>query len=323
MHERNLIKKAFWIGVALISVCILFLIFSYLLFVRAPSGNTYPITITIESGQGVGQIAKQLEAAKIVRSASATQHLLISSGIEKRLSAGVYIFNEPLNAFVVVKRIINRDFGYTPVKITIPEGTNSKRLTSIISAKLPEVDVVLFEKLAREKEGYLFPDTYFFAPFATSTEVIERMTTFFKIFTNGIEEKVAASGKTFDEIITVASILEGEVQTEQDRKMVADIIYRRLAMNMPLQVDATLAYERGKTSAELTLKDLRTDSPYNTYTRRGLPPTPISNPGLDSMWAALEPIPNPYLFYLSDKDGITHFSKTHDEHVKLKAKYLR
>jgi UPF0755 protein len=121
----------------------------------------------------------------------------------------------------------------------------------------------------------------------------------------------------------MASILEAEVQTDADRAMVADLLWRRLEMGMALQVDCTLGYVLHKTSAELTLADLKADNPYNTYVYRGLPPTPISNPGAKSIEAALRPMANEHLFYLSDKDGITHFAETYEEHLANKKKYLR
>jgi UPF0755 protein len=172
-------------------------------------------------------------------------------------------------------------------------------------------------------EGYLFPDTYFFPPMASDQDIIEKMKETFDKKVSPYMEEIKNSGRSLGEIVTLASILEEEVQTTEDRKLVADLLLRRMAMHMPLQVDATLTYEIGKGSLELSTKDLKKDSPYNTYTRRGLPPTPISNPGLDTILAALHPTLNDYLFYLSDKDGITHFAKTHAEHVTNKAKYLK
>lgn len=121
----------------------------------------------------------------------------------------------------------------------------------------------------------------------------------------------------------MASILEGEVRTFEDRKIVSDLLWRRIKIGMPLQVDATFSYINQKTTAELTLNDLKIDSPYNTYKYRGLPPTPISNPGMETLLAAAKPTANVYVFFLNDKDGTSHFSKTYAEHLKLKNKYLK
>lgn len=323
MHKSSLIKKIAIGLVVVVCLAVLGLLTFFMFVVRAPRGATYPVRITVESGQGAQSIARELFENRIVRQSKFTQSLIVGRGGEKSIQAGTYVFKGPMNVFNVAEKIASGDFGYIPVKVTVPEGTSSKKLAVIINSKFPQIATSTFESLAREQEGYLFPETYFFAPEVTEQEIINRMGVIFKRKIGSIDEQIKSSGKTLSEILTIASILEGEVQTAEDRGMVADLLERRMKIGMPLQVDTTLVYATGKTSATLTLKDLRTDGPYNTYTNKGLPPTPINNPGLDSILAVLNPIPNEYLFYLSDKDGITRFSKTHDEHVKLKAKYLR
>ncbi len=323
MHKSSLVKKIVIGLVVLTCLAVLSLLSFYLFVVRAPNAVIYPVRIMVENGQGAQSIAQELFENKLVRQSKFTQNLIVSRGGEKSIQAGIYIFKEPMNVFKVAEKIASGDFGYVPVKVTIPEGTNSKRLAILVNGKFPHIATSSFEMLAREQEGYLFPETYFFSPEATEQEILERMAVIFKRKIATIQDQIDASGKTLSEILTIASILEGEVQTAEDRAMVADLLERRMKIGMPLQVDTTLVYATGKTSATLTLKDLRTNGPYNTYTNKGLPPTPINNPGLDSILAVLNPIPNEYLFYLSDKDGITRFSKTHDEHVKLKQKYLR
>jgi UPF0755 protein len=323
MHNSSIIRKIAITLLSLIALGLITLVCVYLFIIRAPFGTVYPVKITIENGQGVQSIANELYENGIVQSRKLTQNLIVSSGGEKKIPAGMYIFEQPLSMFGVAQKITSGDFDYVPVKITIPEGTNSKRLASIVNSKFPHIATSTFQDLAREKEGYLFPETYFFNPEATPEEIIERMSYIFEAKISSLQEQIQQSGKSLQEILILASILEGEVQTTEDRGMVADLLNRRIKIGMPLQVDTTLGYILGKTSAELTLKDLQIDSPYNTYANKGLPPAPISNPGLNSIEAVLHPIPNQYIFYLSDKDGITRFSKTHDEHVRLKQKYLR
>jgi UPF0755 protein len=138
-----------------------------------------------------------------------------------------------------------------------------------------------------------------------------------------LQEDLRRSGKSEQDMVTMASILEGEVRTEEDRRLVSGILWKRIEKGMYLQVDATFSYLIGKGSAELTMTDLSLDSPYNTYRHKGLPPGPINNPGLDAMRAAINPEASPYYFYLSDKDGNTHYAKTFDEHKDNKAKYLK
>ncbi len=326
-QQRSLVNRTIW-AVALLVVLFCALLASlYAYVIRPPSSLDAfargPAVVTVESGQSAMGIARELKQLGLVRSARAAQSLIILRGGERSIQAGIYMFDAPQDIFTVAERVTRGDFGYTAVKLTVPEGTSSKKLAELVAEKFPHIDQAAFELLAKQKEGYLFPETYFFAPIATSDMIIAQMSKTFESEAKKLQEDILKSGRTLSEIIIMASILEGEVQTEEDRRMVADLLYRRIAAGMPLQVDTTLAYVTGKTSAELTTADLRLDDPFNTYVNKGMPPTPISNPGLDTIKAVLDPLPNPYVFYLSDKDGITRFSITHDEHVRAKNKYLR
>jgi len=160
-------------------------------------------------------------------------------------------------------------------------------------------------------EGYLFPDTYLFLPFAETEQIIGTMTDNFK-------KKAGDVGK---DIVIMASLIEKEVPDIGDRKIVSGILWKRLKLGMALQVDAVFPYITGK--QKVLSDDLKIDSPYNTYLHKGLPPGPISNPGLDAVEAAKNPQETSYLYYLSGKDGKTHFAKTFAEHLKNKEKYLR
>jgi UPF0755 protein len=120
----------------------------------------------------------------------------------------------------------------------------------------------------------------------------------------------------------MASILEGEARLLETRRIVAGILWKRISLGMPLQVDTTFKYELGKTTFDLTTEDLKADSAYNSYTRLGLPPTPVSNPGIESILAAVTPIKTNYLYFLTDKKGEMHYATTHEGHVANKFKYL-
>ena len=175
---------------------------------------------------------------------------------------------------------------------------------------------------AKSLEGYLFPDTYIFQTNTGVYTVIEAMQANYNRKIATVEDKIKASGKTESDIIKMASIVEEEGRTTETRQIVAGILWKRLALSMPLQVDSSFKYINGKTTATLTTADLKIDSPYNTYLYKGLPPTPICNPGLDSIIAVLSPIKTDYLYFLTDKDGVMHYAKTFDEHVANKQKYL-
>ena len=138
-----------------------------------------------------------------------------------------------------------------------------------------------------------------------------------------LETKISAQSLSLDEIIVLASIIEREANTPESKHLVSGILQNRLAEGMYLQVDASLEYVLDKPLSELTPEDLKIDSPYNTYLYKGLPPTPIGNPGLESIMAVLEPAQSDYFFYITDTDGEFYYAKNFEEHRKNVAKYLR
>jgi len=203
-------------------------------------------------------------------------------------------------------------FPLVSLKITIPEGYNTRDIAGKFKV-FANFDKENFLKLTPQNEGYLFPDTYFFTGRENEAEII-------RIMRNNFQNK-AGSVKT--EILIMASMLEREARTIKDKKIIAGILWKRLNNDMLLQVDATLNYLNNKTSLEMTKDDLKFDSPYNTYLYKGLPPTPICNPGLESIEAASQPTETEYWYYLSDKKGNIHYAKTFEEHKANKMRYLR
>jgi UPF0755 protein len=289
------------------------------------------IIVTIDRGQSLVSISKELQKEGVIDSPFLFRILVTTLGHENSIPAGFYQFSDGkkrpyISLHEVVRRLTTGDSGFKAVKLTIPEGLNIMQIATKVHTEIPSISEDDFASSSRLYEGYLFPDTYFFMPYATSGEIIAKMQSTFnqKVLQNdAFNTAVASSGHSLSDIVKMASILEGEVQTLEDRKIVSDLLWRRIKNGMPLQVDSTFSYINQKTSAELTLSDLKIDSLYNTYKYRGLPPTPISNPGLDTLIAAAEPTPNKYVFFLSDKDGVSHFSKTYAEHLRLKNQYLK
>ncbi len=172
--------------------------------------------------------------------------------------------------------------------------------------------------LKKAEEGYLFPDTYYFYSYSTNDEILTEFNK--KFYEQTFKYLTRVPNKS--EII-VASILEREARDPEDMKIIAGIYQNRLKINMPLQVDATVLYGKGAWKSRTLYSDLKHDSDYNTYLNTGLPIGPISNPGLNSLKAAMNPGVNDYLYYLTGKDGKMYYSKTYEEHLKYKKKYLR
>lgn len=322
LNGDNKKRGNFWLPVFFLAIIISIAWYGYRL--TTPSVFFVPNTlIEIPEGASLSSISKILEQNSIIRSPLYFSILVTHLGKEKSIPSGVYLFNKPENIFTVAERFAKGDHGVETVKITLPEGLTIKEMSEILTKQLHGFDAEQFSALAKEREGYLFPDTYFFFTTATSGEVYAALAENFKKKTQALHASTTREGKDWAKIITMASIIEGEAVTPSDRRIISGILYARLKSGMRLGVDAPFVYIMGKGSLELTVTDLATSSPYNTYRNPGLPPTPINNPGLDAIEAALYPSSTPYLYYLSDKEGKMHYAKTFEEHKLNKAKYLR
>jgi UPF0755 protein len=186
------------------------------------------------------------------------------------------------------------------VKVTFPEGYTNVEMADLLSKKLRVFDRELFLKTAKDKEGYLFPDTYNFFQDESIASILEKMNSNFKKKTSTLANDIKKSGHTLDHIVIMASIVELEAK-KSDSPTIAGILWKRENLGMPLQVDADKA----------------------TYTDIGLPAHPLANPGLSAIEATLNPEDTAYLYYLHDKNGIVHYARTYEEHKRNIQKYLK
>lgn len=277
------------------------------------------VDITIEEGMTLHDIVELLKEKRVVQSSLYLQFVLSQVFADKFAQAGTYRFDTPLTTLEVASIITNGTSSSPLLKITFPEGFSIKNIQNFLPSDMSVPDI----ESMRTLEGHLFPDTYFISKNATFNEIttIMQETMSEKLFS--ISDRIKESTLTQEEIIILASLVEREAKDVQSKRMVAGILQNRLALHMPLQVDAAFMYILNKTSIELTQDDLLVDSPYNTYSRIGLPPTPISNPGMESILAVLEPIQSDFLYYLTAQDGTFYYAKTFEEHKKNKEQYLR
>lgn len=208
------------------------------------------------------------------------------------------------------------------ITITIPEGYTVRQMGEVFE-KAGLFKKEEFVVLAQNEEGFLFPDTYKFFKITTPEKLMAKMKNNFESKVKEFLPEIERQKKSLRDIITIASIIEKEVHNTDDRVLVSGILWKRISEGIGLQVDASLNYILGKTSAELTQDDLKTDSPYNTYKYKGLPKGPISNPGLGAIKSAIYPEKSPYLFYLSDDNGQTHYARNFEEHKENKRRYLQ
>lgn len=254
--------------------------------------------VSIREGAGLQEIAHDLEDARLVRSTFWFRTFAIVFGGERGMKAGEYFFEEPVSAPVLAWRIFRGDHRIETVKITIPEGFTNAKIAALFDGRFPFFDGRLFNLEA--PQGYLFPDTYFVPVTATASSTVKVMHENFirKIFS--VTSEIEKSGKTLEDIIRMASLIEGEANNQTDRELVSAVLWKRLAIGMPLQVDVDK----------------------KTYEFQGLPKVPINNPGLLAIKAALAPTSTPYLYYLTGQDGKMHYAKTFEEHKQNIAKYL-
>lgn len=260
----------------------------------------FPINTIIEIPEGatLSQTAEFLSEKSIVSSVfwfKAEMFLLYGHGGVK---AGNYVFDKPKTLLGVVEKLAKGRFGLTLTKITVPEGMTKSQIAKLLSAKFPLFDESTFLELATE--GYLFPDTYSFFQDVKAKAVIGRMQEVFGFRTGPLRKEAELENKDFVNIVVIASLLEEEVQTKEDMKIVAGIIYKRLSIDMPLQID----------------------SASSTYVYKGLPRAPISNPGLESLDAAMHPSETDFLYYLSDRSGKIYYAKDFDGHQTNRERYL-
>lgn len=298
-------------------------ILTYLVLFSPPTNFPTGHYVKIEKGSTTAEIAKELKENSIIRSASLFKVAINSIFRNGKIISGYYYFPERESLFKVVNKMVNGTFGYVPHRITIPEGTSNAEIANLIARKISNFNKKEFLEKTKDLEGQLFPDTYFIAPVESTDEIIAKMNDNFKRQILPLDLEIKKSGFTLNEVLTIASLIEEETMTAEDRRLVSGVIRKRLAAKMPLQLDASFQYFLNKNTFELTKKDLRTDSPYNTYVYKGLPPGPITNPGLDSMEAALKPTLSNYWYYLSDKDSKIHYAETYAEHKKNISIYLK
>lgn len=299
----------------------------------------------IEKGEDSRIISLNLEKADLIRWSPIFRTYVHLKGVANKIQAGSYLLSPSMNIIEITEKLVKGDV--IKEKITIIEGWDLRDIALYFeergmfasgefweTAGLPATttkaeDFSLNFEFLKEKpknislEGYLFPDTYEIKPDDSLEDIIEKMLNNFDKKISPYKDMISGSGKTLFEIITMASLIEKEVKTKEDKELVSGILWKRLKNSMPLQVDATVGYILGEKKLRISIEESQIDSPYNTYKYRGLPLGPISNPGLDSILAAISLKESPFWYYLSKPNGETVFSKTLGEHEAAIEEYLR
>lgn len=330
--------KAF-IGVGAFALII---VLAFMLTSNKQKETTLPfkeLDFVIEKGSNAKTVSMNLKEEGLRQSANQFKAFMAKEGYAEKIQAGTFRLNSEMSDEEICK-IITTPVKKKSKKITIKEGwanqdiidylskemNFSKEKLSTIFAhpqKLDKDRFTFLKKLAEDDtlEGYLFPETYEVYLDATEEAVTEKLLSQFeKVYQNTIQGQMGE--KPLREIITMASLIEGEAKLDEERSLIASVFYNRLKKNMKLESCATVQYALGEHKERLLFKDLEIESPYNTYKYEGLPKGPIGNPGLKSIEAALNPQESPYLFFTYNFDGTgTHtFTKTLAEHNKATQK---
>jgi UPF0755 protein len=300
-------------------------------FLTQPVASTpgKPVTITVKQGMTSDKIAELLYQQGMIRSVKVFQTIARMQGLENSLQAGEYVFTQDMS----VKKIVNMlSLGKTTsMQITIPEGYTIEQIAKLLGEKglgdsakfkaaaqkyAPYEYMASHPNVGYTVEGYAFPDTYQIGKETGEEKFLQIMVEHFdEKVTPEMREKAAAKGLSMRQLIILASLVEKEAQLEKDRPVIAGVFLNRLKDNMPLQSCATIQYILGYPKAELSVKDTEIASPYNTYQHTGLPPGPIANPGMAAIQAVINSTPTEYLYFVADKNGEHHFSKTYEEHL--------
>lgn len=287
------------------------------------SQNKAPTIFVVKNGEGVREISNNLKSNGLIRDPIIFFLITKVRNLDKQIQAGDFRLNPSMSAQDVATALTH---GTLDIWTTIPEGLRAEEIANILKTKIPSYNSSWNSELDNN-EGYLFPDTYLIPREANISLIISLMKNNFAVKYAEVEN-TKTTNLTDAQTLVVASIIEREAIFDEDRPIVASVIMNRLGLGMALQIDPTVQYALGYQTdtkkwwkKELTFDDLKIDSPYNTYKNVGLPPTPISNPGLSAIKAALAPSNTDYLYYYSDSKGHLHFAKTLAGHQANIQKY--
>lgn len=275
------------------------------------SNDAKSVDFLIPKGSSVSIIGKNLEKAGLIKNATVFKFYVQISNSQNKIQAGEFELSPNLSLSQIITELKK---GPKEIWVTIPEGLRREEVATKFASILNKDQKFISEflQLTTDKEGYLFPDTYLFPRSATAVQIVNKLTT---TFNQKVEDV------TYRQLI-MASMLERETFADTEKPIVAGILYKRLENDWPLQVDATLQYVKGNWEPIYSI-DKEIKSAFNTYKNLGLPPSPIANPGLSSILAAISPEESDYWYYIHDNDAKIHFAKTLEEHNINIDKYLK
>ena len=293
------------------------------------------INVKIREGLSTAEIAERLAEKNIIDSSLRFRLLARFYGYDDKFRPGAYIFSANMSDEEVFQKLLTGEKKF--VRFTVPEGFGVKEIAErLYNLDLADKDEFLkaaenfepYDYMRKRKnvffaaEGFLFPDTYNVESDIDINEILELMAANFDDrLTPTMRTQAEKMGLSVYDLITLASLVEREVRYPEDRPIVAQVLLKRLKLNMPLQTDATLQYLMDTPKEDVSIEDTQIDSPFNTYQHTGLPPGPIANPGMASITAVLHPAETDYLYFVADRQGHNHYAHTYEEHLNLVNQY--
>ena len=287
--------------------------------------------ITIEKGMSLNSVSNLLLENEIIVNQNIFKLKVITRGLASKIPTGRFLINGKISDAILIDLIFNK--GPIKLKLTIPEGSQSKNLFKDINTLLnTDYDfnkyfnsteiLEQYQVDASSLEGYLYPDTYYLYHDSSPEEIIDiLLSEFWKKFDENLQDRANQLGFSVHEVVTLASIIEGEAMLDSERSTISSVYHNRLKINMKLQADPTIQYIIPGPPKTLSNRDLRIKSDYNTYQNYGLPPGPINNPGIASIKAALYPEDTNFLFFVAQGDGSHAFTTNEKDHEEAKRIY--
>jgi UPF0755 protein len=313
------------------SIALSFLIILSTAFLSVNNREIEAKTISISKGMSLNSVINLLHENNLIVNKNVLKAKILIRGLASKVPTGTFLIEGKVSDAILIDSIFNK--GPIKLKLTIPEGTSAKKIFESINLLLKtdhRFDNLFTEKNILNKynisgsslEGYLYPNTYFFFNDTSPADIVDTLLSQFWIeFDQKLLNRANELGLSVHEVVTLASIIEGEAMLDSERSTISSVYHNRLKINMKLQADPTIQYIIKGPPKTLSTRDLRIKSPYNTYQNYGLPPGPINNPGIQSIKAALYPLETDYLFFVAQGDGSHKFTTNERDHEAAKRVY--
>jgi len=313
------------------SIALSFLIILSTAFLSVNNREIEAKTISISKGMSLNSVINLLHENNLIVNKNVLKAKILIRGLASKVPTGTFLIEAKVSDAILIDSIFNK--GPIKLKLTIPEGTSAKKIFESINLLLKtdhRFDNLFTKKNILNKynisgsslEGYLYPNTYFFFNDTSPADIVDTLVSQFWIeFDQKLLNRANELGLSVHEVVTLASIIEGEAMLDSERSTISSVYHNRLKINMKLQADPTIQYIIEGPPKTLSTRDLRIKSPYNTYQKYGLPPGPINNPGIQSIKAALYPLETDYLFFVAQGDGSHKFTTNERDHEAAKRVY--